>query len=122
VVVQVTGVVDAYTAPLLQLCLDSQATQRGLRELVVDLKKVSSLGAAGVTVLARARRRCRMRGARLVIRAGGRRHMLRPLQLTGLADAVALDPAEHDQPRWKGPRTTTCRVFGRRPAPAGPVR
>jgi anti-anti-sigma factor len=79
-VVQVTGEVDAYTAPLLQLCLDSQATQRGLRELVVDLEQVTFLGAAGNTVLAQAHRRCRMRGARLVIRTGGRRNILRPLQ------------------------------------------
>jgi anti-sigma B factor antagonist len=72
VVVQVAGAVDAYTAPLLQLCLESQANQRGLRELVVDLAQVTSLGVAGVTVLADAHRRCQMRGARLVLRRAGR--------------------------------------------------
>jgi len=107
VVVQVIGEVDAYTAPLLQLCLDSQATQRGLRELVVDLEQVTVLGAAGVTVLAQAHQRCRMRGARLVIRTGGRRNSLRPLQLARLADAVAVDPAEVEQLQTEGPRTAT---------------
>ena len=76
VVVEVTGGVDGYTAPLLQLCLDSQATQPGLRELVVDLAQVTFLGAAGVTVLAQAHRRCRTRGARLVLRCAGRRRVL----------------------------------------------
>ncbi len=91
VVVQVVGAVDAYTAPLLQLCLESQADQRGLRELVVDLAQVTFLGAAGVTVLVQAHRRCRTRDARLVLRCAGRRRVLRPLQLTGLAGLVVID-------------------------------
>ena len=107
VIVHVTGEVDAYTAPLLQLCLDSQVTRRGLRELVVDLEQVTFLGAAGVTVFAQAHRRCRMRGARLVIRTSGRRKMLRPLQLTGLADVVAVAPAEAEQLQRQGLRTAT---------------
>ncbi len=107
VVVEVTGEVDEYTAPLLQLCLDSQAAQPGLRELVVDLAQVTFLGAAGVTVLEQAHGRCRVRGVRLVLRCAGRRRVLRPLQLTGLADVVAIDPDEVEQPRTKGPRTAT---------------
>ncbi len=112
VVVEVTGEVDAYTAPALDACLSSQATRPDVRQLVVDLRRVTFLGAAGVTVLAQAHRRCRMRGARLVIRTGGRRAVLRPLQLTGLADVVAVDPAEHEPAQTKGPRTamrTRCR-------------
>ena len=58
VVVEVIGEVDAYTAPALDVCLHSQARQRGVRELVVDLSRVTFLGAAGVTVLAQAHRRC----------------------------------------------------------------
>jgi hypothetical protein len=56
VVVEVVGEVDAYTAPALDVCLHSQARQRGVRELVVDLSRVTFLGAAGVTVLAQAHR------------------------------------------------------------------
>ena len=72
VVVEVTGEVDTSTAPLLQLCLDSQTDQRGLRELVVDLGQVTVLGTAGVAALARAHRRCRSRGTRLVLRCTAR--------------------------------------------------
>ncbi|SES74163.1 STAS domain-containing protein [Geodermatophilus poikilotrophus] len=89
VVVEVIGEVDAYTAPLLDVCLDSQARQRGVREVVVDLSRVTSLGAAGVTVLARAHRRCGVRGARLVVHTGGRRRLLRALQLTGAPGSSA---------------------------------
>ena len=48
VVVQVTGEVGTFTGPLLQLCLDSQTEQHGLRELVVDLEQVTFPGAHGV--------------------------------------------------------------------------
>jgi anti-anti-sigma factor len=67
VVVEVAGEVDAYTAPLLDACLTTQTRRRGVRTLTVDMQQVTSLGAAGVCVLAQARRRCRMRGARLVV-------------------------------------------------------
>jgi anti-anti-sigma factor len=90
--VEVVGEVDSYTAPVLAACLRSRAGQPGLRELVVDLQQVTFLGAAGVEVLADADRRCRRHGARLVIRAGGRRAVLCPLRLTGLADRVPVDP------------------------------
>jgi anti-anti-sigma factor len=113
VVVQVVGEVDGYTAPALDLCLQSQASQPQLRELVVHLGQVTFLGAAGIRVLAQAHHRCRMRGARLVIRTGGRPGVLRPLQLTGLADLVAVDPARPDrtQPRhrWTGRRSNPGR-------------
>jgi anti-sigma B factor antagonist len=75
VVVEVTGEVDTYTAPLLGACLHSQSGRRGLRELIVDLEQVTLLGTAGVAALAQARRRCRMRGARLVVRCDGRRRV-----------------------------------------------
>jgi anti-anti-sigma factor len=73
VVVEVVGEVDAYTAPLLDACLQSHASRPGVRELVVHLVHGTFLGGAGAEVLAQADRRCRMRGARLVIRTGGRR-------------------------------------------------
>jgi anti-sigma B factor antagonist len=97
VVVEVTGEVDAYTAPVLDLCLQSQATRPAVREIVADLRRVTLLGAAGVTALARAQRRCRTRGARLMIATGGRRDVLRVLRLTGLADMVTVDPVAVEQ-------------------------
>ena len=69
VVVEVVGEVNTATAPLLQLCLDGQADQAAVRELVVDLRRVTSLGAAGVAVLRRTREQCTVRGARFVIRS-----------------------------------------------------
>jgi anti-sigma B factor antagonist len=104
VVVQVTGGVDAYTAPLLQLCLDSQAGQHGLRELVVDLAQVTSLCADVLPVLTRAHQRCRRSGARLVVRTGGRRDLP---ELAGLADVLPVEPAGVAQPQPEGPRTAT---------------
>lgn len=91
-VVTAVGEVDAFTAPLLEACLCTQTRRRGVRELVVDLRQVTFLGAAGVALLARVRWRCQARGARLVLRCGGRRSVLRPLRLTGLADMVTIDP------------------------------
>ncbi|MGY1593665.1 STAS domain-containing protein [Geodermatophilus sp. SYSU D00708] len=115
VVVEVVGEVDSYTAPALDLCLTSQARRRGVRELVVLLGQVTFLGAAGAEVLAQADRRCRMRGARLVIRTGGRPAVLRALQLTGLADLVAVDPQPRGPRTTRRPRTSSHRPSARRP-------
>ncbi len=104
VFVEVTGEVDAHTAPVLDACLHSQTRRRGVHEVVVDLSQVAFLGAAGITALAQAHRRCRMRGARLVVHTGGERRLLRALQLTGFADLVAVDPTELE-PQVRGPRT-----------------
>ena len=96
VVVEVVGEVDACTAPVLDICLQSKAARPGVRELVVYLGQVRFLGVAGIRVLARADRRCRARGTRLVIRTGGRRAVLRALELTGLCELVAVDPGDGD--------------------------
>jgi len=92
VVVEAVGEVDSSTAPVLDICLRSQASQPGVRELVVDLARVTFLGTAGIEVLVQADRRCRGRGVRLVVRTGGRRAVLCPLQLTGHPGLV--DPHE----------------------------
>jgi anti-sigma B factor antagonist len=84
---------------------------------------VTFLGAAGVTVLAQAHRCCRMRGARLVIRTGGRGGVLRPLELSGLTDLVAVDPADAGRPQPRGPRTPgRLRTTPRRPSARRPRR
>jgi anti-sigma B factor antagonist len=104
VVVEVTGEVDAYTAPVLNLCLQSQAARPAVREIVADLRRVTLLGAAGVTALAMAERRCRTRGARLMIATGGRRDILRVLRLSGFADVVTVDPVAVEQRQTAGER------------------
>ncbi|WP_222268996.1 STAS domain-containing protein [Modestobacter marinus] len=115
VVVEVVGEVDAFTAPLLEACLQSQTDRRGLTELVVDLEQVTFLGAAGIASLASAHRRCRSRAARLVLHCG-RRRVLRPLQLTGLSELVTLaqrlptrSPREATRPRRRPRRTAPRR-------------
>jgi anti-sigma B factor antagonist len=104
VVVEVTGEVDDYTAPVLDLCLQSQASRPGVREIVADLRRVTFLGSAGVTALARAERRCRTRGARLRIATGGRRDVLRVLRLSDLAGVVTVDPHAVEQEETAGDR------------------
>jgi anti-sigma B factor antagonist len=104
VVVTVRGEVDAYTAPLLEACLDGQMARRKVRAVVVDLAQVTHLGAAGIAVLLRGRRRCLSRGTRLVVRTGAQRRAQLPLELAGLAQLVG--------PEEEGTR---------RPAPRGPV-
>lgn len=93
VTVETVGAVDQYTAPLLSSCLRAQTRRRGLRELFLDMERVTFLGAAGLFVLAQARRRCLMRGARLVVWCNGRPAVLRPLQLTGMSELLSSGPA-----------------------------
>jgi anti-anti-sigma factor len=120
VVVEVVGEVDAFTAPLLEACLSSQSARGGLTELVVDLERVTFLGAAGISTLAQAHRRCRMRAARLVVRCSHRR-VIRHLQLSGLSELVALEPPAVQRLRttspWEAtrPRPRTRRTPARRP-------
>lgn len=118
VIVDVVGEVDHYTAPLLGDCLHRQCDRRGLRELVVDLDGVTFLGGAGLTVLARTRRRCSTRGIRLVVWSSGHRAVLRSLQLGGLSDLLPIDRAARRSP-GAGIRPATavrltpgCRIGG----------
>ena len=84
VVLDVVGRVDASTTPLLRACLRTQLSRAVLRELVVDLRGVDFLGAAGVAAIVEAARRGGERGLRFRLRAHGR--VLRPLEEAGLVD------------------------------------
>jgi anti-sigma B factor antagonist len=114
-VVEVAGEIDTYTAPLLDACLTTQTRRRGVRELTVDMERVTFLGAAGVTVLAQAQRRCRIRGARLLVVSGGRHRVLRPIQLGGLEDVVPPDPDGVERPDSRVVRTQPPPRAGGRP-------
>jgi anti-sigma B factor antagonist len=103
VVVAGRGEVDAYTAPLLEACLDGQVARRKVRTVVVDLHEVTHLGAAGLAVLVRVRRRCLARGARLVVRTGGQRRAALPLELAGLAQLVVTEEEATRRPGRRGP-------------------
>jgi anti-sigma B factor antagonist len=108
VIVEVIGEVDTFTAPLLQVCLDSRTGQRDLRELVVDLAQVTLLGADGVAALLRAHRRCGRRGARLVLRGAGR-CVPDPGHLGELAQPESIDVVDDDRPQPRGRRTVPRR-------------
>jgi anti-sigma B factor antagonist len=115
VVVEVRGEVDSYTAPLLEACLDGQVGRRKVRTVVVDLTEVTFLGAAGVAVLARARRRLLARSARLMVCIGGQRRALSPLELTGVAPLVVSQEEAIRRPGRRGP----ARGSGGRPSGRG---
>ena len=112
VVVAVRGEVDAYTAPLLEACLEGQVARRKVRAVVVDLEEVTHLGAVGIAVLLRVRRRCLSRGTRLVVRTGGQRRTQRPLELAGLAQLVSEEESVR-RPARRGPAGGARRSPGR---------
>ncbi|SES47830.1 STAS domain-containing protein [Actinokineospora terrae] len=92
--VQVTGDLDAATAPALA---DTLARAHfDLRQvpdavgIVLDLRPVSFLGAAGMRVMDRARRTCAEEGFTLRLIAD-HPTVIRPLELTGLAEVLGLN-------------------------------
>jgi anti-anti-sigma factor len=112
VVVAVRGEVDAYTAPLLEACLEGQVARRKVRAVVVDLEEVTHLGAVGIAVLLRVRRRCLSRGTRLVVRTGGQGRTQLPLELAGLAQLVSEEEGVR-RPARRGPVGGARRSPGR---------
>ncbi len=92
VVLEVVGRIDPYTVPLLQSCLDTHATRREVRELVVDMEGVTSLGRDGLLALARTRQQVLLRGARLRVRCSGQRAVRNSLAGAGLSGLLRPDP------------------------------
>lgn len=92
VVVKAMGEIDSYSAPLLRAAIAVTLRRRGLQTLILNLRGVTFMGAAGATCLARTRRRCRARGVHMMVSHRGQRPLLRPLQLTGLLGLLNPDP------------------------------
>jgi anti-sigma B factor antagonist len=91
-VVTAAGEVDSCSAPLLAAALQAAADQaRAGTEILADLSAVTFLDSAGVHVLADAHRRVTAAGGRLTVLAVGQA-VRRPLQLTGLAGALGVEP------------------------------
>jgi anti-sigma B factor antagonist len=85
----VSGEIDHLTAPGLEEVLrDVLDPSQPLSSVVVDLRHVTFLGAVGLRVLAGGHRLAESVGARLQIRCGRIRAVIRPLQVTGLWEVL----------------------------------
>jgi anti-sigma B factor antagonist len=81
-VVTAAGEIDSTSAPLLRQHLEA-LLDSDVRELTVDLGRVSFLDSAGLCVLATAHRRAVRQDVRMRVLASSRA-VIRPLQITGL--------------------------------------
>ena len=92
VLLTVAGEVDSSTAPSLRAAVDT-AFADGARSLTVDLDGVTFLDSAGLCVLAGAHRRAAEGGVlpRVVASTPA---AIRPLQITGLYDLLAVQRVE----------------------------
>jgi anti-sigma B factor antagonist len=91
--VTVAGEVDTLGAPVLGGCLDQLLARPDVRTVELDLSGVTFLDSAGLTALVRAHRTAESSGRVLRLHCGTGRAVLRPLQLTGLADVLTLADA-----------------------------
>jgi anti-anti-sigma factor len=95
VIVRVAGVVDLVTAPSLAtglaLALDCATAGQEITEIVVDLRLVRFLSAAGLGELARGHQQCRRSGVPLRVVAD-QWSVTRPLRVTGLDRTLRLRP------------------------------
>lgn len=90
VLVTAAGEIDSSTAPSLREQLD-ELLDGTPRDITVDMDAVTFLDSAGLCVLAAAHRRATAQGTQLRVVASGRA-VVRPLQITGLWDLLALPP------------------------------
>jgi anti-sigma B factor antagonist len=87
--VRAAGEIDSTTAPLLNQHL-SDVLDTDVRELTVDLVRVTFLDSAGLSALATAHRRAGRQDVRLRVLATSRA-VIRPLQITGLWDLLHVE-------------------------------
>jgi anti-sigma B factor antagonist len=88
--VTVVGDLDTLSAPVLGGCLAELLDHPDVRAVELDLSGVTFLDSAGLTVLASAHRTAQRAGQVLRVRCGTARAVLRPLQITGLADVLTI--------------------------------
>lgn len=90
--VRVAGEIDLVTAPMLKEALETAylnvRISRAHPELLVDLREVSFLSAAGLSVLAVLHVRCVVDGLSIRI-IGDQRAVRRPMELTGMDQLLA---------------------------------
>jgi anti-sigma B factor antagonist len=102
-VLQVTGEVDVYTAPMLREQIRELAAT-GAVHLIADLGRVDFLDSTGLGALVGGLRRLRQAGGSLVLVISTPR-ILRIFQITGLTKAFAAQPSVADaitaDPHWQ---------------------
>jgi anti-sigma B factor antagonist len=86
-----TGEIDFVTAPVLRSALLS-CLRLPCTQVIVDLDGVTFLNCAGLTVLAEAHHLAEADGIGFILR-GGRRAVVRPLEITGLWDRLTASAA-----------------------------
>jgi anti-sigma B factor antagonist len=91
-VVRVAGELDMLTAPQLASCLLSQIDARG-GHIVVDISKVTLLGAAGLGSLVRAREAATCHHVELHLAGVDHRAVARPLEITELRPTFSIHPS-----------------------------
>jgi anti-sigma B factor antagonist len=99
-VVTATGEIDSTSAPVLRQHLEA-LLDGDVRELTVDLGRVSFLDSAGLCVLATAHRRAIRQDVRMRVLASSRA-VIRPLQITGLWELLHAEQVTAADPVAQG--------------------
>jgi anti-sigma B factor antagonist len=90
IIVTVEGELDMLTTPRLRAAV-SEALDEAMGEpVVLDLTKITFLGSPGLAALVEAVRQARQLGGPLRIVVDNARPVIRPIELTGLDDVLAL--------------------------------
>ncbi len=96
VVVAAAGEIDSTSAPVLRQHLDELLAGE-VRDLTVDLGRVTFLDSAGLCVLASAHRRALRQDVRMRVLASSRA-VIRPLQITGLWELLRAEQIAESAP------------------------
>jgi anti-sigma B factor antagonist len=90
VVVRVSGELDMLTTPRLRQAVGEALDEAGSYTVIVDLTRVTFLGSPGLAALVEAVTKARRRGGPLRIVVDNARPVIRPIEITGLDDVLAL--------------------------------
>jgi len=90
VVVRVAGELDTLTTPRLRQAVAEALDDAAGAVVILDLTKVTFLGSPGLAALVEAVSKARRRGGPLRMVVDNARQVIRPIELTGLDDVLAL--------------------------------
>ncbi|HET8642791.1 MAG TPA: anti-sigma factor antagonist [Pseudonocardiaceae bacterium] len=90
IVVSVAGEIDTLTTPRLRQAVGEAIDEAAGGSVIVDLTSVTFLGSPGLAALVEAVGQAQRRGGPLRVVVDRSRPVLRPIELTGLDDVLAL--------------------------------